>query len=46
MTNNKPTFIAYTVKERGQGRNAKSYWLRIGGAWPFESGVVLALPSS
>ena len=39
MSTNKPTLIAYTVKERGQGRNAKSFWLRIGGAWPFESGA-------
>jgi hypothetical protein len=39
MSSSKPTFIAYTVKERGQGRNAKSFWLRIGGAWPFESGA-------
>jgi hypothetical protein len=35
----KPTLIAYTVKERGKGRNAKAIWVRIGGAWPFESGA-------
>ncbi len=36
---NKPTLIAYSVKERGHGRNSKPYWIRIGGAWPFESGA-------
>jgi hypothetical protein len=36
---NKPTLIAYSVKDRGQGRKAKSVWVRIGGAWPFESGA-------
>lgn len=36
---NKPTLIAYSVKERGQGRNTKAFWVRIGGAWPFESGA-------
>lgn len=30
----KPTFIAYSVKDRG--KNQKPFWLRIGGAWPFE----------
>jgi hypothetical protein len=32
----KPTFIAYSVKDRG--RNQKPFWVRIGGAWRFESG--------
>jgi hypothetical protein len=32
--NNKPTLIAYSVKDRG--RNAKPFWVRIGGAWSFE----------
>jgi hypothetical protein len=32
-----PMFIAYSVKERGRGR--KPIWVRIGGAWPFESGT-------
>jgi hypothetical protein len=32
--NSKPTLIAYTVKERGKGKN--DFWVRIGGAWPFE----------
>jgi len=32
----KPTLIAYTVKERG--KKQKPFWVRIGGAWPFESG--------
>jgi hypothetical protein len=32
--NSKPTLIAYTVKERGKGKG--DFWVRIGGAWPFE----------
>jgi hypothetical protein len=32
----KPTLIAYSVKDRG--RKQKPFWVRIGGAWPFESG--------
>jgi len=32
----KPTLIAYTAKERGEGR--KAIWTRIGAAWPFETG--------
>jgi hypothetical protein len=32
----KPTLIAYSVKERG--KKQKPFWVRIGGAWPFESG--------
>jgi hypothetical protein len=30
----KPTLIAYTVKDRG--RNQAPFWVRIGGAWPFD----------
>lgn len=33
---NKPTLIAYSVIQRGAKQ--KPFWLRIGGAWPFESG--------
>jgi len=33
---NQPTFIAYSVKERGHGK--KAIWTRIGAAWPFENG--------
>ena len=33
---NKPTLIAYSVKDRG--RNQKPFFVRIGGAWPFDSG--------
>jgi hypothetical protein len=33
---NKPTLIAYSVKERGTGK--KAYWVRIGAAWPFQAG--------
>jgi hypothetical protein len=36
MTTKQPTLIAYTVKDRGEGR--KGYWLKIGGAWPHDSG--------
>jgi hypothetical protein len=36
MTGNKPTLIAYSVKERGKGKTA--IWTRIGAAWQFESG--------
>jgi hypothetical protein len=39
MSNNKPTFIAYSVRERGQGRKGKTFWVPIGAAWPFESGA-------
>jgi hypothetical protein len=35
MTGNKPTLIAYSVKERGKGR--KAIWTRIGAAWPFDA---------
>jgi hypothetical protein len=38
MSSNKPTFIAYSVRERGQGRNGKPFWVRIGGAWAIASG--------
>jgi hypothetical protein len=36
IMSSKPTLIAYSVKERGKGK--KPFWVRIGGAWPFESG--------
>jgi hypothetical protein len=35
MTGNRPTLIAYSVKERGKGKTA--IWTRIGAAWPFEA---------
>jgi hypothetical protein len=38
---NKPTLIAYSVKERGKGK--RPFWLRIGAAWPFESGGGLTI---
>jgi hypothetical protein len=34
MTGNKPTLIAYSVKDRGKDKTA--IWTRIGAAWPFE----------
>jgi hypothetical protein len=37
----KPTLIAYTVKERGEGQ--KAIWTRIGGAWPHGSGAGFTL---
>jgi hypothetical protein len=38
---NKPTLIAYSVKERGKGQ--KAIWTRIGAAWPFEKGTGFTL---
>ncbi|MGP0061769.1 MAG: hypothetical protein ACLPID_21090 [Beijerinckiaceae bacterium] len=32
----KPTLVAYSVKERGEGQ--KAIWTRIGAAWPHEGG--------
>lgn len=32
--NSKPTFIVYSVRDRGKGKNP--FWVRLGGAWPFE----------
>ena len=37
MTTNKPTLLAYAVKNRG--RNQKAIWTRIGAAWPHQSGT-------
>jgi hypothetical protein len=37
MSTNKPTFLAYTVKNRG--RNQKPIWTRIGAAWPHKGGT-------
>jgi hypothetical protein len=37
----KPTMIAYTVKERGDGQ--KAIWKRIGAAWPHGSGAGFTL---
>jgi len=37
----KPTLIAYTVKERGDGQ--KHIWTRIGAAWPHGSGTGFTL---
>lgn len=36
MSNNKPTLLAYTVKNRGRGQ--KAIWTRIGAAWPHSAG--------
>lgn len=33
----KPTYIAYTVKERRKGQ--KPIWTRVGAAWPHKSGT-------
>lgn len=32
----KPTYIAYSVKDRG--KDQKGFWCRIGAAWPHEKG--------
>ena len=37
MSGNKPTLIAYSVKDRGQGQ--KAIWTRLGAAWAFEKGT-------
>lgn len=34
---NKPTLIAYAVKDRG--KTQKAIWTRIGAAWPHEKGI-------
>jgi hypothetical protein len=36
MSTNKPSLLAYTVKNRGKG---KAIWTRIGAAWPHNSGT-------
>ena len=41
MSNKKPTLIAYTVKDRGEGQ--KAFWTRIGAAWPHGSGNGLSI---
>ena len=41
MSSKKPTLIAYTVKERGDGQ--KHIWTRIGAAWPHGSGTGFTL---
>jgi hypothetical protein len=41
MSNKKPTLIAYTVKDRGEGQ--KAFWTRIGAAWPHGSGSGLSI---
>jgi len=38
---NKPSYLAYAVKDRG--RKQKSIWTRIGAAWPHEKGDGLTL---
>jgi hypothetical protein len=37
----KPTLIAYTVKDRGEGK--KAIWTRIGAAFPHETGKGLTI---
>ena len=36
MSTNKPSLLAYTVKNGG--KNQKAIWTRIGAAWPHNSG--------
>jgi hypothetical protein len=38
---NKPTLIAYSIRERGKGQ--KPIWTRIGAAWPHDSGSGLSI---
>jgi len=37
MNGNKPTLIAYSVKD-ARSADQKAIWTRIGAAWPHESG--------
>jgi hypothetical protein len=37
MSTNKPTFLAYAVKNRGRGQTA--IWTRIGAVWPHTNGT-------
>lgn len=41
MSTQKPTLIAYAVKERGKGR--PNVWTRIGAAWPHSEGKGLTV---
>jgi len=41
MSTQKPTLIAYAVKERGKGR--KPIWTRIGAAWPHGKSTGLSI---
>jgi len=41
MSTQKPTLIAYVVKERGKGK--KAIWTKIGAAWPHGNGKGLSL---
>jgi hypothetical protein len=36
MASNKPAFVVYAVKDRGEGK--KSSWREIGAAWPHKEG--------
>jgi hypothetical protein len=38
---NKPTLVAYSIRERGKGQ--KPIWTRIGAAWPHDSGSGLSI---
>lgn len=33
-----PSFIAYSVSEKGEGKDKSSFWTRIGAAWDHEDG--------
>jgi hypothetical protein len=41
MSNNQPTLIAYSVKERGEGK--KAIWSKIGAAFPHDNGKGLTI---
>jgi hypothetical protein len=47
--NQRPTYKAFTVEDRGEGEDADAFWTRIGSAWPHKDGkgfniVLSALP--
>ncbi len=33
-----PTHVAYHVRNVGEGQSKKSFWTRIGSAWPHQDG--------
>lgn len=39
----KPTYEAFTAREYKDGNQTKTYWCKIGAAWPTKSGEGLTL---
>jgi hypothetical protein len=38
-----PSYIAYSVQEKGEGKDRSAFWTRIGAAWDHEDGNGLTL---